>query len=588
MWALIVSTSPATLSREVQDWQTSRSGESRWMSDGRCTAFVEPTDDAVVLDTGTLLIVGRARLDSEPLGPRPQSAAAALAAAARNGQAGFDALVGEFGFVVWDRSTGVLRAVRDHAGIRPLYYAQSGDALRVSDDPNLIRGSARVDEEFVASFIASRGSCAHRSVWTGVTPVPAASTLAWADGRQRVEPYWNPAIPEVAARPCDLPAAADEFRRLLSAALASSVRPGGGTWAHLSGGLDSSSVVAAAAHDALHGTGHPLGGTITFVDSDRSGDETAYSRTVVDQYALRNVIVDDEWPWRDDGEPAPAFDEPTRDLPFYARDRRVANVLRAHSASTLLSGVGPDHLLPVTPAHIPDLVWHGDLREASDELYRWSACRGESMWKGVARHVLLPLATRRLQPWWRQAGTDITGWFTQQFLTNQELSRRIVEEQTVPGGARGALYDAATRHALGRIGVNLWTWCASPGIEVRHPYLHQPLLKFCATLPYRLRTDIYQPKPVLRAAMRSILPEHIRQRRSKGGQLEPRICRAFVRERPYLERLLKTSVLADYGVIEPSRALAAIDRAASGMLGAVGYLYSMLSLEMWLSMRSGR
>jgi asparagine synthase (glutamine-hydrolysing) len=591
MWTVIVSGNRPRIARQVDDWRSERAGRSRHIVvTEQCAALVEPSDDGVVIDTEDELLVGRATLDQHHHGEShgPAAAQALVAAARRPGPRGFDELVGDFAFVIWRSFDAELRAVRDHVGVGPLYYAQRDDALYLSDSQAALAGNARLDEEYVAGFIAGRGVCPHRGVWSGVVAVPPASVLTWTAGRLRIESFWQPQIPAVSADPGDIETAARQFRALLKQSLRSVVEPEGRTWSHLSGGLDSSSVAATAAHSARHGHGHALGGTITFIDRDRSGDETAFSDTVVAQYGLTNVLVDEEWPWRDDGEPPPAFDEPARDLPFYARDRRVANVLRSHGATTLLSGVGPDHLLPATPAHIPDLFWQGELRGASSELYRWAACRGESVWRGFAKHAVYPIAMRRLHPWWRQATSEVSEWFTQRFLKNQELGRRISDAHAVPGGMRGALYEAATREALQRVGAGCSTWCSSRGIRVRHPYLYQPLVKFCVGLSYRLRTDIYQQKPVLRAAMRSILPEPIRQRRSKGGQLEPRICRAFAKERPYLTRLLKRSVLADYGVIEPARALAAIDRAAAGMLGGVGYLYAMLSLEMWLSMRSGR
>jgi asparagine synthase (glutamine-hydrolysing) len=591
MFAVMICRDRSRLARQADEWRKARHVRDRFViTTPGCVALAVASDDLVLVDEEDELVIGSCALDPYRHGARSGEAAGRVVAAAvrRREPAALDELVGEFAAVVWHRAAGELTAIRDHAGMRSLFCVERGDAFLVSDTQEMLAGQSTLDEEYIASFVASRGVCVHRSIWSGVTPLPAASLLMRTGTKQSIQQFWVPRVPAVEPGGCDVTAAGREFRMLLEQSLRTHVEPAGGTWAHLSGGLDSSTVVAAAAHSARQGAGNGLGGTITFVDSDRSGDETVFSNAVVAQYALRNVVVQDEWPWRDDGEATPLFDEPSRDLPFYARDRRVANVLRAHGATTLLSGVGPDHLLPVTPAHIPDLFWRGHVREGAGELYRWAACRGESVWSGFVKHALYPIATRKLHPWWRQTRLEVSDWFTPSFLANHDLDHLIVEEQSTPGTARGALYEAATRQAVSRVAAGRSTWCVSPGIQVRHPYLHQPLMKFCVGLPYRLRTDIYQPKPVLRAAMRSVLPENIRQRRSKGGQLEPRICRAFASERAYLTRLLDRAVLADIGVIEPRRVLAAIDRAASGMLEAVSYLYTLLALEMWLATRSGR
>ena len=123
---------------------------------------------------------------------------------------------------------------------------------------------------------------------------------------------------------------------------------------------------------------------------------------------------------------------------------------------------------------------------------------------------------------------------------------------------------------------------------MKHPLLHQPLLKFVLNLPYHLRTDAYHTKPLLRVAMRGVLPEEVRLRATKGSMLTPRLCWSFAKERPLLTQLLKAPVLGDLGCIEPKHLLAAVDAAADGRRQDVGLLYAALSLETWMSMRSGR
>ena len=337
MFAVMVCSDQARLARQANEWRTVGRGSDRFVivTPG-CVAVAAASDDLLFLDEADELTIGSAALDPHRHGARSGEIAARViaAAASRRDSSALDELVGEFAFVVWRRATGELIAVRDHAGMRALFCAERGDGFLVSDAQEMLAGNGNLDEQYLASFVASRGVCVHRSVWAGVEPLPAASVLT-RKGSRRASPA-GPGSP--VCRPSSpgrmtSPPPAGNSGRSSRSRCAHSVEPSGGTWAHLSGGLDSSTVVASAAHSARCGEGHGLGGTITFVDSDRSGDETAFSNAVVAQYALRNVIIADEWPWRDDGEAPPVFDEPSRDLPFYARDRRVANVLRAHGAS---------------------------------------------------------------------------------------------------------------------------------------------------------------------------------------------------------------------------------------------------------------
>jgi asparagine synthase (glutamine-hydrolysing) len=123
---------------------------------------------------------------------------------------------------------------------------------------------------------------------------------------------------------------------------------------------------------------------------------------------------------------------------------------------------------------------------------------------------------------------------------------------------------------------------------MRHPLMDQRLVRFVLGLPASMRTDTYRTKPLLRAAMRGILPESVRLRTTKGSILTAHLCGSFARERRRLAQLLTSPVLGDVGVIEPRELLDAVDRAATGRRQDVGLIYAALALETWLSVRSGR
>jgi asparagine synthase (glutamine-hydrolysing) len=377
-----------------------------------------------------------------------------------------------------------------------------------------------------------------------------------------------------------------EFRRLLESAVLRCLNPGAQTWAHLSGGLDSSSVVSTAAVLNERGvTDKRLGGTITLTDSLGNADESDFADAVVRRFNLHNERVADDWPWRSDGAPPPLTDQPARDYPFYARDRLMARIITDHGGTALLSGVGPDHCLPVTSYHMPDLIWTGRFGEGARELYRWTIATRDSLWRVTFRHMLAPLLAPRWYALREVHGSEVPAWITANFAARCDFHHRLAAQHDP--GKRGRFYQSASRRSLSRIACWLPAWFDLPGIKTRHPFLYLPLVEFCLRLSYRLRTDACQSKPVLRAAMNGVLPEKVRQRFTKG-MLDPRICWALGKERQQLSRLLAGSVLADLGCIEPKRALAEVDSHATGVGGNAGFLYPMLSLETWLSTRSGR
>jgi asparagine synthase (glutamine-hydrolysing) len=133
----------------------------------------------------------------------------------------------------------------------------------------------------------------------------------------------------------------------------------------------------------------------------------------------------------------------------------------------------------------------------------------------------------------------------------------------------------------------LAAWRYTPGLALRHPFLHRPVVEFCLQLPLHLRTDVFWPKPVLRGAMKGILPEALRMR-SSGSVLAPRIQWSFRHEARQLLSILRNGVLAGLGYIEPRKIENALTSFDVFRTGTASYLYALLSLETWLSVKSGR
>lgn len=528
----------------------------------------------------------------EPQTPGSENAAPAKAAIRsilqvlqEKGASALGRYSGPFSVIAWNERAAELVAVRDALGIAPLFYAEHGSEICLSDDLDMFGRTSDYDTEFIAEFIARRGVCVNRSIWRSVRPVPAGHALRWDWRGLRVERCWTPTVTYAAERR-NVNGAREGFRRLIEEAVLANVEPHGATWAHLSGGLDSSSVVSVAGRAHREGRTHSaLGGTLTLVDSLGNGDEREFSNAVLESCGLPNLQILDEWPWRSDGEPPPVTDRPARDYPFYARDRRIGRALRERGATSLLSGIGPDHYLATTTAHIPDLFWSMDFKLAARELYRWSYSAREPLLRTAFREVLRPLCLPSVV-----AATSDTHRTVRRCLTKRFYRRETVDAlmRHRRAGPRGEWFPQHILSALSKLAGWVPGWCHMPGIDVRHPLLHLPLVEWCLSLPYHLRTDVYYSKPILRAALEGTLPEKVRRRTTKGSVLEPRICWSFMRERKFLERLLSEPVLGDLQCIEPREVLNALD--ACGRAGGSdgSYLYCILSLETWLSTKSGR
>jgi asparagine synthase (glutamine-hydrolysing) len=127
-------------------------------------------------------------------------------------------------------------------------------------------------------------------------------------------------------------------------------------------------------------------------------------------------------------------------------------------------------------------------------------------------------------------------------------------------------------------------------LDVRHPFLYRPLVEFALRLPQELRARAHAHRWVLRQAMSGILPEKVLTRVGKPTTNDF-LEWSLTAERERLAPLIRAPILADLGVVEPTKLLEAFDdviHRARGAEALCGPLLNTLAVEAWLRIRSGR
>ena len=537
---------------------------------------------------GAAVALGRANIQAVDSAPSALRDGAALDLALHTYlQSGNDLakLAGVFAFVVWDRHTLALHAIRDQLGLSPLYWTDRDGDLFVSDSLKIPARSGQTDPQALRQFIVQGHIGPARSVWKGVQPLPAASILGWRAGTSLVTKRYfslttcRVSVPE---RTDDIVA---EGRRLMIEAVqtAATARR---FWTDLSGGHDSSSVASIAGWLQIRSKAVNCGGTVTFVDSIGEGDERAFVNAVLKQYALESITVVDPCPWDSDGAFPPLTPAPSRDYPFWKRDRFLSSELTRRHCETLFSGIGPDYYLPLTCAHALDLVRQGRVADASEVFADWTIQNRSNFWREAYRELLSPLMPSVMQRRWLRPSVERPPWLRQDFVADRDF-RALQVERDVVRAWPGSICDSRVAQRFSEIPCGLEGWRNLDGVTIDHPLLYLPLVQFCLSVDWRLRTNFSNPKPLLRKAMAGIVPDVVLNRSTKGSLVLPRVVWAFSHHRQRLRSLLAAPVLGDLGVVEPARMLHAIDEAAAGRAPA-RYLYFALSLETWLSARAKR
>jgi asparagine synthase (glutamine-hydrolysing) len=160
-------------------------------------------------------------------------------------------LRGMFGFAIWDEKRKALLLARDRSGIKPMFYATTpgGDLIFGSEIKAILASgmiTPEVDDAAVAEYFALGTVSGSRTLIRGVKKLEPGHTLTWKDGRVAIERYWSPPAYEpgrVVVR--DLAEAADEFWRRFVEAVDITLMSDVPLGVFLSGGLDSSLIVAA-------------------------------------------------------------------------------------------------------------------------------------------------------------------------------------------------------------------------------------------------------------------------------------------------------------------------------------------------------
>jgi len=271
----------------------------------------------------------------------------------QRGRAALAEVDGQFAFALYDGDQEELWLVRDRLGILPLYWYRDRDVFAFASEVKAllpVLPAVRVDEDALEDYLIYRSVPPPRTLFRGVSKLTAGHLLR-VDGAGQVyeEPWWQlPAEPP--ARMLVGQAAHDAVATRLSAAVRSRLVADVPVGAYLSGGVDSSLVVALMKEAR---EGGPVA-TFSAGFADPRFDELPFARRVSDHLGTEHheVLLDakdyqDLWEkltWHRDG----PVSEPA-DMAVF----KIAQSARGH-VKVLLSGEGADELFGGYPKHVAD------------------------------------------------------------------------------------------------------------------------------------------------------------------------------------------------------------------------------------------
>ena len=581
---------------------------------GRFAWEIESTAPSpVVIDDGVRLVAADASIyyrddlraairgatASRPFAPSGDSAAQLVLDAYRTwGSECARHLEGDYAFVVWDRETGTLTAARDFVGTRPLYYGRDGARVVVASRASAVASHTphrgQIDVGALGATIAGLFNVGPETSYLGVSVLPVGHTLTVKpDGNVEVRQHWE--APVVVDRRASFDEGAEELRALLTASVDQRLTENGTSAIWLSGGWDSSSVLACATRVLRE---RPANRKLVVVSMSypvgNLGREDEAIQSVADRLG-----VDVSWVRSDDVRllpPDAAAEAAERDLPFAHAfemwNRAMVARSRELGARTVLTGTGGDELFAGTNLYMSDLLRRGAWLELAREWYR---VRGRTLDKFHERVVHPALAAR---PGHRDLSRPgpfekaVSPILREDFVRRHRLRER--EREAALYGRYPTLSSteqlwSVTTPMFPRIRATLTEAQLRAGVTARTPFLDGRLYRFAMSRPRAERVTARETKRLLRHAMRGILPDAFLAPRPHRTGITTQYMRDEMRghARPLFEETFARPLLEELGIVDGDRLRAEWGRYAESGQHLGLRLYELLQAELWLRAHHG-
>jgi asparagine synthase (glutamine-hydrolysing) len=444
----------------------------------------------------------------------------------------FERFIGMWAIAILDLREGQLTLSRDRFGVKPLYWTVAGEHMLFASEIKALLASGLVraepNEQTMARYlISARIDVDESTFFAGIHQLPAASiAVIPLDGTlmPSPRPYWS--LPEPGSS-TELNEAAIKVREGLESSLRLHLRSDVAVGTCLSGGIDSSGIVAVA--DSLRGAG--VDETFThaafgYVPPERELSERRYMDAVAERYGIALTCVE---PTRDEFISALPEVIATQDEPFgsasIAAQWFVFRAARKAGIKVMLDGQGADEVFGGYHSYLALIAQDHLLGGRPLAFVRFTgACRtsvghrpfpllftlGAALPRGprmLAARAVLEFQDRRAQTRALSAPhiapalhalLPERGRPTQ--LDVEELLRAELQTQSLP-----ALLRYEDRNSMAH------------SIEARVPYLDHRLVELASRMPVTQRMHNATPKHVLRQALDDVLPAIILQRRDKIG-----------------------------------------------------------------------
>lgn len=441
----------------------------------------------------------------------------------RWGLAALPKFKGMFAFAIWDHQEETLWLVRDRLGVKPLYYAEQSNCLLFASEIRSILASGLVKKELntdaLAGFFRYQSVPGPDTIIKGIRELKAGCWMKIKDGKLESGSWWDIQSHSAFTPPASRQQAQSEILRLLRSAVEQRLVSDVPVGAFLSGGIDSSAVVALMAEVSNR---PPETFNISF--SEKGFDESGYAELVAKKFNTRHhTILQKPEYMLDNLLPAlAAMDTPSGDgINSYV----VSKAIREAGITVALSGIGGDELFAgypffrqfrqvqkykyawalTTPVRklMASLLGSGSSRkDRLKQLLQVPSPQIENLYP-IFRQIITPAAHQKLIRIGLPAADPV-----QRALQNLERLHDFPEYSQVSI----AEYLGYTQYTLLK---DTDQMSMAVSLEVREPFFDHELIEYVLQIPDQLKEPEF-PKQLLVESLGERLPHEVVHRRKQG------------------------------------------------------------------------
>ncbi|TAL68270.1 MAG: asparagine synthase (glutamine-hydrolyzing) [Bacteroidetes bacterium] len=431
-------------------------------------------------------------------------------------------LPGMFSFAIWDNDNQKLLAARDRFGEKPFYYAygKNGEFIFASEIKAILSTGLVdpiLDMESLVHYLQYLYIFPDKTIYKNIYCLPPAQFLTYYNDNLQIDKYWE--LQEINEK-IELDDAVEQFKYLLEKSVENQLVADVPVGAFLSGGLDSSTIVALASKykETLKTYSFKFGNLI---------NELPYARGIAKRYRTEHYELSQEENNLADLliKMQDIYDEPFADssnIPTYL----ISKLAREH-LKVILTGDGADELLGGYDYWYKQLykmeLNKDKVKFASkwiQDLSKFPSVHGHSM-SQVVKYIAPDTYHNSAFKTILDAHNEQKKYFKNDELgkilnfnlnfnpeeTNQKLQGNSLDE---------VLLSDLTDYMPGDILVKTDRASMAHGLELRSPFLDWEFAEFCITLPSRLKITQSEHKYILRQAYQNLWTDEIKVRGKQG------------------------------------------------------------------------